>query len=83
MNLTTPKPPTVKTDKTPDAAQLGLVATWSAEFGHVSIHDPVEGEWWDLQTKDAPAFTPKRRFPERSTGSTGGSGRSRRDRIWP
>ncbi len=45
-----------KTDKTPDAAQLGLVATWSAEFGYVSIHDPIEGVWWNLQVKDAPGW---------------------------
>ncbi len=50
----TPKLPTAKTVETPEADQLGLVATWSAAFGYVSIHDPVEGAWWDLRVKDAP-----------------------------
>jgi hypothetical protein len=51
----TPKMATDETDKnTSEAEQLGLVATWSIEFGYVSIHDPATGEWWDLQTKDAP-----------------------------
>jgi hypothetical protein len=45
-----------KTDKIPEAAELGLVATWSAEFGYVSIHDPIEGVWWDAQVKDAPGW---------------------------
>jgi hypothetical protein len=35
---------------------MGLAATWSMEFGYVSIHDPTEGEWWDVPTKDAPAW---------------------------
>jgi hypothetical protein len=52
----TPINGTAKTDKTPDAAQLDLVATWSAEFGYVSIHDPIEGVWWDVQVKDAPGW---------------------------
>ncbi len=46
---------TPKTPKTPPEAEpLGLVATWSREFGYVSIHDPTAGEWYDLRTKDAP-----------------------------
>jgi hypothetical protein len=50
-----PKNPTDKTDKNNlEAEQLGLVATWSIEFGYISIHDPLTGEWWDLQTKEAP-----------------------------
>jgi hypothetical protein len=55
-DLSTPESRTAKTDKTPDAAQLDLVATWSAEFGYVSIHDPIEGVWWDVQVKDAPGW---------------------------
>lgn len=35
-----------------DAGRLGLVASWSVEFGFVSVHDPTTGEWWDLPTKD-------------------------------
>ena len=38
------------------ASELGLVARWSRHFGYVSIHDPTTGEWWDLQTKDAPVW---------------------------
>ncbi len=37
-----------------DASRLGPVASWSVEFGFVSVHDPTTGEWWDLPTKDAP-----------------------------
>jgi hypothetical protein len=57
--LETPESPTAKTAKTaktPEADELGLVATWSVEFGYVSIHDPVEGVWWDLKTTDAPGW---------------------------
>lgn len=50
----TPINPPSKTSNTPEAAELGLVASWSAEFGYVSIHDPIEGVWWDVQVKDAP-----------------------------
>lgn len=39
-----------------DADHLGLVASWSGEFGFVSIHDPTTGEWWDLQTGIAPEW---------------------------
>ncbi len=51
--------PTAKTAKTANgykdgASELGLVAMWSREFGYISIHDPTAGEWYDLQTKDAP-----------------------------
>ncbi len=35
---------------------LGLVTTWSVEFGYVSIHDPTTGEWHDLLTKEAPRW---------------------------
>jgi hypothetical protein len=40
-NLQTPEKLTVKTSKTPEPAQLGLIAAWSAEFGYVSLHDPT------------------------------------------
>ena len=43
-----------KTAKSTEAEQLGLVATWSIEFGFTAIHDPTTGEWWDLPTKSAP-----------------------------
>ena len=33
---------------------MGLVATWSREFGYVSVHDPSTGTWYDLRTQDAP-----------------------------
>jgi hypothetical protein len=51
------KDSTRKTSKTPDADQLGLVASWSGEFGYVSLHDPNTGEWHDFQTKDAPGWS--------------------------
>ena len=39
---------------TTEASERGLVATWAATFGFVSIHDPTTGEWHDVQTKQAP-----------------------------
>ena len=54
--LKTPKTRTDKTDRTSEAARLGLIATWSAEFGYVSLHDPTTGEWHDLKTTVAPEW---------------------------
>jgi hypothetical protein len=47
---------TDKTDRTSEAVRLGLIATWSAEFGYVSLHDPTTGEWHDLKTTVAPEW---------------------------
>jgi hypothetical protein len=55
-NLPTFKTRTDKTDKTSEGARLGLVATWSAEFGYVSLHDPTTGEWHDLKMTVAPEW---------------------------
>jgi hypothetical protein len=55
-NLQTPEKLTVKTSKTSEPARLGLIATWSAEFGYVSLHDPTTGEWHDLKTSVAPEW---------------------------
>jgi hypothetical protein len=55
-NLQTPEKLTVKTSKTPEPAQLGLIAAWSAEFGYVSLHDPTTGVWHDLKTTVAPEW---------------------------
>jgi hypothetical protein len=55
-NLPTLKTRTDKTDRTSEAARLGLIATWSAEFGYVSVLDPTTGEWHDLKTTDAPRW---------------------------
>jgi hypothetical protein len=55
-NLQTPEKLTVKTSKTPEPAQLGLITAWSAEFGYVSLHDPTTGEWHDLKTTVAPEW---------------------------
>ncbi len=33
--LETPEPPAAKTAKTTEAERLGLIVTWSAEFGYV------------------------------------------------
>jgi hypothetical protein len=63
--LETPQNSTAKTAKTENCcgtedknprARLGLIATWSAEFGYVSIHDPVSGAWHDLPTQEAPSW---------------------------
>jgi hypothetical protein len=54
--LETPASPAAKTAKTTEAERLGLIATWSAQFGYVSMHDPATGEWHELQTKDAPEW---------------------------
>ena len=54
---------TDKTDKTTEAARLGLVATWSGEFGYVSLHDPTTGEWHDLNT---PRMLPAGRWEKRT-----------------
>jgi hypothetical protein len=35
------------------SSERGLVAKWSREFGFISIHDPITGEWHDIQTEDA------------------------------
>jgi hypothetical protein len=51
-----PEPPAAKAAKTTEAERLGLIATWSAQFGYVSVHDPTTGEWHDLQTKGAPEW---------------------------
>ena len=55
-NLPTLETCTDKTDRTSEAAQLGLIATWSAEFGHVSLHDPTTGDWHNLKTTVAPEW---------------------------
>ncbi len=52
----TPESPAAKTARTTEAERLGLIATWSARFGYVSMHDPTTDEWHDLQTKDAPEW---------------------------
>jgi hypothetical protein len=46
-----------ETSKSPSEAEhLGLVATWSVEFGYISLHDPTSGEWYDIPTKEAPSW---------------------------
>jgi hypothetical protein len=55
-NLPMLKTRTDKTDRTSEAARLGLIATWSVEFGYVSLHDPTTGEWHDLKTSVAPEW---------------------------
>jgi hypothetical protein len=55
-NLPTLKTRTDKTDKTFECARRGLIATWSVEFGYVSLHDPTTGEWHDLKTSVAPEW---------------------------
>jgi hypothetical protein len=54
--LETPEPAAAKTANTTEGERLGLIATWSAQFGYVSMHDPTTGEWHGLRTKDAPEW---------------------------
>lgn len=55
--LETPKARTDKIDRNAlESERLSLVATWSVEFGYVSMHDPTTGEWHDLPTKEAPSW---------------------------
>jgi hypothetical protein len=56
-NPETPVSTPSKTSDTPEAERLGLIATWSVEFGFISMHDPTTGEWWDLHWKDAPEWS--------------------------
>ena len=53
----TPRKGIDKIDKNnSEASQRGLVATWAATFGFVSIHDPLDGTWHDIQTGEAPTW---------------------------
>lgn len=70
--LETCQNPTAKTAKSQlDAEQLGLVATWSIEFGYISLHDPTTGEWHDLPTKDAPDWAKREAFKRRELYKAG------------
>jgi hypothetical protein len=51
-----PKDGTSKNRKNNKTESLGLIASWSHEFGYVSLHDPTAGEWHDVAVKDAPAW---------------------------
>jgi hypothetical protein len=55
----------------PTASRLGLVATWSVDFGYVSLHDPIAGEWHDIPTKDAPAWAKAEAFRRRGLYKSG------------
>jgi hypothetical protein len=37
-------PPSKTSNTTTEAEHLGLVATWSIEFGYLGLHDPTYGE---------------------------------------
>jgi len=63
--------PEISTEAIERAGEFGLCASWSYEFGYVSIHDPTSGEWHDLPTKDAPGWAigeAKRRKALRRSG---------------
>lgn len=34
----------------------GLVAKWAVTRGYILIHDPLEGEWWDVPWTAAPTW---------------------------
>ena len=38
------------------AAEVGLTARWSRQFGFVELHDSTTGEWHDVHTKNAPSW---------------------------
>jgi len=64
--------PTDKTSKTlAEAHEFGLVATWSMEFGYVSIHDPTTGEWHDVPTKEAPDWAKREAFKRKELYRSG------------
>lgn len=64
FNLPTPpdaEPPLLKARRhlraeASGADRRGLVARWSRTFGFIEIHDPIEGEWWELPWKEAPSW---------------------------
>jgi hypothetical protein len=58
----TPKTPKTTSSYKDEASKLGLVATWSIEFGYISIHDPITGEWHDILTAEAPAWAKSEAF---------------------
>jgi hypothetical protein len=52
------EPPLLRA-KREQAARLGLVAKWApydVAKGHIRIHDPGFGEWYDVPYKDAPSW---------------------------
>jgi hypothetical protein len=51
-----PRPPRFLARKLEQAAELGLVARWSQEFGYIAIHDPTIGSWHEVATGDAPSW---------------------------
>jgi len=53
---------------------LGLVARWSPEFGYVSIHDPLGGEWHDLRTREAPDWSIKEAWKRKALFKAGNLG---------
>ena len=68
-------PPFVKTRQERirgEAGRLGLIAAWSHEFGYVSLHDPITGEWHDLPTKEAPDWAKREAFKRKELEKLGG-----------
>jgi len=54
------------------AARLGLIAAWSHEFGYVSLHDSITGEWHDLPNAEAPDWAKREAFKRKELGKLGG-----------
>jgi hypothetical protein len=46
----------IKERRAERAAETGLAARWSQEFGFIELHDPTTGERHDIPTKKAPAW---------------------------
>jgi hypothetical protein len=66
-----PKTPKTTSGYKNEAAERGLVATWAATFGYVSIHDPVTGEWHDMKTADAPDWAKAEAFKRKDLYRSG------------
>jgi hypothetical protein len=48
-----------------EAERLGLIATFSQEYGYIALHDPTSGEWHDVAMKDAPQWAKNEAFKRR------------------
>jgi len=83
---TVPSLPDLAQQKIKHASELGLVARWSYEFGFISIHDPASGEWYGLETKDAPDWAKRECFKRKELrkfhGITGLLTRAEMEDVW-
>ena len=63
-----------------------MIAAWSHEFGYVSLHDPITGEWHDLPTAEAPDWAKREAFKRKELGKLGGVAdlltRAELEKVW-